>query len=481
MELEEALNIAKEEFLNNIEEDSVRYNNITQRLFEQSCRWDKTFLERFEASLASADIERCIPGTPGCIREEGYIPKELLLSLFRCMLEIYARKSNGQYADFNLSGLYSEIVILYNMIKLMKHSENNNSLKHVAFVKIFFTESFNENRIVCYHAGYPDHSIYINYFRYSDKLYALTCNLGEGIDRHTSCVHYDGKRLVWPVLLEITDLDRHLTCIYNANTYKEDVSSYEKQELINSIYNSGIVTEDQYLPEIAQRTGNCVVKNYMHAMACRIMNNKDYLDIFTCIRSVLGSHLTQEYNYIYKRDVTHLNRSLSTSQTLCAGATCEDLQNLPLHIPVPVTRTVNHHSAIDQTTARVVGGALGAGAGILISYHLLKNKNLSTEKKFIIILVSGLSLGIIGERLGNAISQPHTSKETIYKDSEVSASNLTICREVPCAFNIIITTPLMFHRIAESRSGTPEALPTSSREDQGQHRRPERKKRHQPY
>ncbi len=322
MELQEALNVAKTGFLNNIRKDSARYNAIITALFGQSCTWDNAFLKRFEASLASADTEGCTSGTPGCITEKMYNPKELLFSLFRCMLEIYARKSNKQYADFELCKLNSEIVTLYNLIQLINNREITKE-QHIIFMKNLLLQLQQVNAPICYHAGYPEHTIYINYFRRSDRLYASICNLGEGSDKHKEENFSDGIKLVYPVLLEIVDVELHLTCIYRARTYNGEISHDKKQELIGLIYDSGRRVEAyEDPPEVAQRTANCVIKNYMQAMACRLKDKDDYLGIFDCIRSVLGSHIMNQDNYIYKRDVSHLHRCISSSQNLYGGATC---------------------------------------------------------------------------------------------------------------------------------------------------------------
>jgi hypothetical protein len=166
----------------------------------------------------------------------------------------------------------------------------------------------------------------------------------------------------------------------------------------------------------------------MQAMACRLGNEKNYLDIFDCIISVLGSHIISMGGSNRKRDLSHLSRCLSTSQITYKNTPCEDLQNLPLYLPTTEVETVRSPPAINPTAARVSVGALGFGVGVFFGYQLVKDRTISKEKKFLIILTTGAILAILGERLGNAISQPSTSQETMRgEDVEVPARDVTTC------------------------------------------------------
>lgn len=433
MKLREALKKVEAQFSNRMAKDSDLYKEITEELFGEPCNWEPEMLARVEASISSAEGTESVPGIPGPtrIKEKGYNSKVCLITLFRCLLEIYARKSHEKTFDVDISIIKSELYVLYNLIKTIIHRKKNPKEEHLNVLEntLVNIQTGMNNTPFCYHSGYRGHSIYINYFAKHGELYASICNLGSGRKRHSSRT-IDDRTLIYPMVLQITDIKEHVKSLYEAKTYNKKMRSKTKEKLLDKIYKSGVkIGKFVYSGDMAQETGNCVIKNYLQSMLCRLGNEQHYHEMITAVLSVLASHIAALDHHIRPvRNISPLIESLANTQALYRGIPCDELkETLTPYQTQKRVETSTIPSEIDPVAARTLGAVGGGALGGALAHELVKDSKMSDGEKAFWTFGSAILFGFLGERVGNGVSKSTVFNKIKNEDVDIPPGKILSC------------------------------------------------------
>jgi hypothetical protein len=302
--IDKALSKGKTQFKkDDIESNTFLFNDICKDLTGEKVNFDTENIKHLLASIQSLkEVDDPLPGsrfskykwkkTGEGDDEPGWYQKDFFIVYLRCLIEAYFNYLLVSKDHTSAALIKDEMLTLLKVI--ITDSLNEKALeeiqqgkdyaetakKHIDFITKLLDSLKNGNTLLS-HASIPKHSFYILYYEANKKLYAAIHNLGSGCGFYAEKDKDGVIKSVPTYTIEINDVFKHLFEVFYCASYPHSLlldsqDNYHEplvEQLIQRIYFSG-TNLSLLAGELPQASGNCVVKNYLHAMLTRLGKDK---------------------------------------------------------------------------------------------------------------------------------------------------------------------------------------------------------------
>lgn len=316
-----------------IESNSLLFDDICKGILGKNIKFDAYHIKHLLTSTQSlSNVKEPFPGSRFYTWEMGedigWVPEDFFAVHLRCLVETYYNnllidkdKKSANFIKNEIKTLLDVIVIESSIEKSKQELNTDTSnyikvaYKHIKFVEGII-DSMGDGDTFLSHASIPAHSFYILYYKKDGQTYAAIHNLGFGSEPYVS----EGTVPVY--VIQITNLFAHLTEVFSAavipnehlvDNNGEYTNEAFTREILYKIYLVGGNLFGLHTNEIAQTTGNCVVKNYLHAMLTRL-GKEGFNKVLRMIIGTLKSNLVRiEKGNAPLAKVPSINNQLASS------------------------------------------------------------------------------------------------------------------------------------------------------------------------
>lgn len=388
-------------YSDNIDQDKALLDQQTNRIFNTSFEFNEEDFTHLYASLASNE-KVCVPKSSTCQieKENGHDRVKGLVTYFRILLEVAIRHSLNfsKISSEQLETIYSELDHTFKTIKLLQHRNSNTLEAHLERL-MEIVLSLTPGQTLRYHAGFKGHTLYLNINCLTKGFLIVVNNLGGGYKQGHSYqalesdlqkvkVYGRGIRFSNGTGVEnylkgvigAVNKEANLALPFLYPQYTKDQQDYDKASLLS---------------EIAQVTGNCVIKNKLFAVRHTLNDENAYQDFYL---SLLERTLNYHAYYTSPKE-------LPSKKDFCNSV---DQSQLSFLIQV-TTRTCSKrvddveicHADEDETldySSLVFYILIGATLGGVIG-HCVSDKGKKTTGTSLGMLIGALGGGIIGSQL----------------------------------------------------------------------------------
>ncbi len=391
------------EFLtdNSHPQKQLLFNQKVNALFCTPYDFNSEEFAHLRASLLSDENVCELPLRQECKleKEKGHDRKKGLVTYFCALIEVAVKTRVNAISSNILETVDKELNRTFKTIELLDHRENNTLNEHVAKV-LDDILALEPNEVLCYHAGYIGHTIYINFRKFSDEILASIHNLGSGCTEHLHTLTVDNKPD--QVYSRGIRFPHHSTQLKD---YLSKIAFYADQEneikALEAIYPAYSEEQKQYdikkmLRETSQTTGNCVIKNKLFAMRDAIRNKDIYKTIYLGLVEVALNNHTLLDPLSALPSQSDVCNSVLSSQSIFRSA-----QNTPnpcseIVDSILICKTQNQETEIIDNKNMILNillcALVGALVGGLIGYTVAndRNKKMSAGVGTLIGALSGL-------------------------------------------------------------------------------------------